>query len=349
MHSFPSCMEEIVPTFLDDTPIDTKYVANDNNQSSTNWECANIGIGAFLHEVGHLLGCPHRPSGIMHRDYLCFNRSFCTKESYSVRTKTRPWGPCLPDSECTWHRLDLVRFRYHPLFGLPSDPPANDTNLFYYPVKDGLHVVSCEGVVLIEIYIGDHCHGHIEFCDSPRKDILLREAALRDHANLRHRNEPLRVLVLSAALRELVIHDFAAELSSSSLPLALGLGTRSGILGHLNPAFPESTIDFSDRLHTLTEIRMPPPLSSNSPSTIHLTCPGVRSGLYIDGIGFLFADHSSTLLSGRGGSLHAFPIDGPRGERISAFYVWSAVWIDALQVATSWGRTRYVKTRFTPC
>ncbi|KAG4304932.1 hypothetical protein PORY_001607 [Pneumocystis oryctolagi] len=319
MHSFPSCMEEIVPTFLDDTPIDTRYVANDNNESSTNWECANVGIGAFLHEVGHLLGCPHRVSGIMRRDYVNFNRTFCTREPYSVRTKKRPWGPCLPESECAWHRLDIIRFRYHTLFSLPSDPPINNANLFYYATNNGFHIVSNEGVVLIEIYVGEQCYKHIEFCDSPQKSVILEEHSLRDYAGISYHAEPLRIVVISATLREIVIENFKKELSNSIVSLIIGKGVRSAMLGQHNPKSSEFKIDFSDKLDKLTKI-----------------C--VRSGLYLDGVELFFNDKSSMALSGRGGTLHTFLINGAQGERIQGFYIWSDAWVDAIQIITNWNR-----------
>ncbi len=63
LQSYPSSLEEVVPAFSDCTPTDTKYVANDCNESGSSWEAANIGIGAHMHETGHLFGCPHQENG----------------------------------------------------------------------------------------------------------------------------------------------------------------------------------------------------------------------------------------------------------------------------------------------
>ncbi|KAI4187566.1 MAG: hypothetical protein L6R41_002711 [Letrouitia leprolyta] len=73
LQSYPSCLEDVVPAFTDCTRTDTNFIANDCNESGSNWESANIGIGAHLHENGHMLGCPHQESGIMLRDYVRFN------------------------------------------------------------------------------------------------------------------------------------------------------------------------------------------------------------------------------------------------------------------------------------
>lgn len=43
--------------------------------------------------------------------------------------------------------------------------------------------------------------------------------------------------------------------------------------------------------------------------------------------------------SGDGGNLYDFPIDGPKGERVKGLYIWSGMWIDGLQITTTWNRT----------
>ena len=70
LQSYPSSIEEVVPAFSDCTPTDANYVANDCNESGSSWEAACIGIGAHMHETGHLFGCPHQQSGIM----VCFDQ-----------------------------------------------------------------------------------------------------------------------------------------------------------------------------------------------------------------------------------------------------------------------------------
>ncbi|EMR08586.1 hypothetical protein PNEG_03062 [Pneumocystis murina B123] len=320
MHCFPSCIEEVVPTFLDDTAIDTRYVANDNNESSTIWECANIGIGAFLHEVGHLLGAPHRSTGIMHRDYVHFNRTFCTIEPYSARTKKESWGPCLPESECSWHYLDMIKFRYHKLFALPDDPIIEAGNLLYYSMKDKFLVMSDEGVILIEIYANDKYYAYLDFHDNSKKEILLEEQSLRKYAKIPNNIQPLKAIITSAALCEITIEDFKKELLDSTVSLDAGLGIKSFQFGRSDEALLKFQFDFSNKLDKLSNI-----------------C--IRSGLFIDGLKFIFNNESTMATSGNGGNLNNFPIDGPKGERIKGLYIWSNAWIDALQIITTWNRT----------
>ncbi|KAI8977680.1 hypothetical protein BDF20DRAFT_581265 [Mycotypha africana] len=48
LHAWPSSIEDIVPSLLDNTKTDTRYVANDANESGTWWKAANIGMGAMV-------------------------------------------------------------------------------------------------------------------------------------------------------------------------------------------------------------------------------------------------------------------------------------------------------------
>ena len=89
LHSYPQNFPLVTPSFLDATHLTTTEVANDCNECGTSWECLNICLGAFLHEIGHSLGCPHQVDGVMLRDYVMLNRSFMTRENECLRTKSR--------------------------------------------------------------------------------------------------------------------------------------------------------------------------------------------------------------------------------------------------------------------
>jgi hypothetical protein len=58
LQSYPSSLEEVVDSFTDCTRTNTDHVANDCGEGGSNWESANIGIGAHLHEVGSRLWLP---------------------------------------------------------------------------------------------------------------------------------------------------------------------------------------------------------------------------------------------------------------------------------------------------
>ncbi|KAJ8607584.1 hypothetical protein MRB53_040215 [Persea americana] len=207
IQSYPSHLEEVVPAFTDCTKTDTNYVANDANESGSNWEAVNIGIGAHLHETGHLLGCPHQESGVMLRDYTRLHRTFLTREEYSTRTNESGMRLVLPHDECAWHRLDALRFRYHPCFQIPSDTtPPSDTAVRVWSVDNSTLLISSgAGIAWIEIMPeGDiECHHWLEYSDhqpsapnAPRQ-IALTEQALREKLPEDKRKKKLKITIFS--------------------------------------------------------------------------------------------------------------------------------------------------------
>jgi hypothetical protein len=48
LHAFPRSIEDLVPAMMDNTPTDTRYVANDANESGSWWKALNIGMGAMV-------------------------------------------------------------------------------------------------------------------------------------------------------------------------------------------------------------------------------------------------------------------------------------------------------------
>lgn len=241
LQSYPSTLEEVVPAFSDCTVTDTNYVANDCNESGSNWEAANIGIGAHLHEVGHLFGCPHQENGVMLRDYQKLNRSFTTREPYSTRTKSKG-GLVLPKDECTWHRLDTLRFRSHPSFALPTDPPrVSDDSIQVWPVDNGSVIITAaSGVAFLEIYPEgeDLCRNWQEFGDGNgngpiQRQITLTEQDLRSQLPEDRRKSKLKISVKSFGGGSHDVEDFGHLVSKASkLKLKNGqMAFRSSKLG----------------------------------------------------------------------------------------------------------------------
>ncbi|KAH6677527.1 zinc metallo protein-like proteinase [Halenospora varia] len=333
LQSYPSCLEEVVPAFSDCTPTDTNHVANDCNESGSNWEAANIGIGAHMHETGHLFGCPHQENGVMLRDYVTLNRSFTTREPFSTRTKSKG-GLVLPKDECTWHRLDCLRFRGHPCFALPTDPPrASDESVQVWPVDNGNVVVTAtSGVAFLEIrQEGEEvCHFWQEFGDGNgngpiQKQVVLTEQELRSRLPENLRKMKLKLSIKSCAGGSHEVEDFGLLASKASrLKLANGqLAFRSSKLGmsQMEGTFPEEVV-----------------FDSTTQQTKLMRQVRVFAGFALDGIEFVYEDSTSQLFGKRGGSPSDFFLDTRRGEYITGFYLRSGFWVDGVAIMTSLGR-----------
>ncbi|UKZ66928.1 uncharacterized protein TrAtP1_008093 [Trichoderma atroviride] len=295
MHSYPSSFEEVVPAFTDCTPTDTAHVANDCNEAGSSWESANIGIGAHLHEVGHLFGCPHQEGGIMLRDYVVLNRSFVSREAYSTRTKSKG-GLALQADECGWHRLDCLRFRAHPAFRLPSDPPTNPDESVQAFAVDGGNVlaVAQTGISFIEIFGegDDVCRAWIEYIpdnNNPiQRQVTLIDQDLRARLPDAKRKGRVKVSIKTHGGGSLDIDDFKAFASKeSSVKLPGGkVAYRCKSLGEskMQGSEPQEAIFTSAVKHDRVMSRVI-----------------IYHGSALDGLEFIYDDNSTQLFGKRGG------------------------------------------------
>ena len=300
LQSYPSSIEEVAPAFSDCTRTNTGYVANDCNESGSNWEAANIGIGAHLHEVGHLFGCPHQESGIMLRDYVRLNRTFLCREPYSTRTKSQGIRLCLPKDECNWHRLDTLRFRFHPCFRLPSDMPLNaDDSVQVWPIDNGRALVTAAtGVALIEMFTegDDLCRTWVEYLkgdggapNGPPRQIMFTESDLRGRLPEDKKNKKLKLEIHSVGQGKHVVEDLGQLMSKASVVKLPNnqLGFRGSKVGASKQegSRPEEVI-----------------LQSALIRTKLLTSIKVYHGFALDGVEFKYEDSTSQLFGKRGGN-----------------------------------------------
>jgi hypothetical protein len=354
IQSYPSSIEEVVPAFSDCTPTDTNYVANDCNESGSSWEAANIGIGAHMHETGHLFGCPHQETGVMLRDYVTLNRSFTTREPYSTRTKSKG-GLVLPKDECAWHRLDCLRFKGHPCFSLPTDPPRGvDDSVQAWPVDNNNVVITApSGVAYLEIFTegDDLCHYWQEFGDGNgngpvQKQLVLTEQDLRGRLPEDRRKSKLKLSIKSIAGGGHEVEDFALLASKAS-----------------RVKLPNGQLAFRSSKLGLSQMAGSSPMEIIFDSAIQqtklLTQVRVYHGFAVDGIEFVYEDSTSQLFGKRGGTPGGSEFnlgesclsyilfsnfvaddsqDTRRGEYITGFYVRSGFWVDGLAIMTSLGR-----------
>ncbi|KAF2751810.1 zinc metallo protein-like proteinase [Sporormia fimetaria CBS 119925] len=334
LQSYPASLEEVPLAFADCTRTDTAFVANDCNESGSNWEAANIGIGAHLHETGHLFGCPHQESGVMLRDYVTLNRTFTCREPYSTRTKSPGKRLVQQDEECQWHRLDALRFRFHACFETPVDPVRGDSSVQVWtvdPSQGGVIATSKSGLAWLELYPegDDVCHDWIEWPESegqyPRQ-VSLSESELRGRLPKAKRDKNLKIEIFSAGGEKHVVEDFSALADQKKSRVKLG----DGCWGYRGSKLGYSSMQGSQP----TEVILHDPVLKNK----LLLCIRVWSGFALDGIEFIYQDAPCQLFGKRGGHASDFPLDTRKGELLIGFGLRAGLWIDGLQLLTNLGR-----------
>lgn len=337
LQSYPACFEEVVAAFSDCTRTDTNWVANDCGEAGSSWEAANIGIGAHLHETGHLFGCPHQESGVMLRDYTIFNRTFVTREPYSTRTRQPGQRLILQQDECDWHRLDVLRFRYHPCFRLPPDSqPIRDSTIQVWGVENSsVLITTVSGIAWIELFpAGDNeCHHWIEYSDhepsgpSAPRQITLTQQSFKEHLPPNKQNRKLRMDIFSCGGERHEVSD-VYSLISKDTKYKLPDGRPGFKSSKLGSSAMEGTQPQEVILSTAWKQKEP------------LLSVRVYHGAALDGIEFFYEGGRSNLFGKRGGKAGGdeFLMDIRKGETILGFFVRAGFYIDGIQILTSTGR-----------
>ncbi|CAL7950806.1 unnamed protein product [Xylocopa violacea] len=76
LHTWPTCMAQVLPRFLDETLIDTEQLMDDSNYRGTHGGCLATTLGSVLHELGHTFDLGHTREGIMGRGFDYVDRVF---------------------------------------------------------------------------------------------------------------------------------------------------------------------------------------------------------------------------------------------------------------------------------
>ncbi|CAK9812290.1 Putative zinc metalloproteinase YIL108W [Anthophora plagiata] len=76
LHTWPTCMEQLLPRFLDATLVDTEQLMDDSNYRGTHGGCLATTLGSVLHELGHTFDLGHTREGIMGRGFDYVDRVF---------------------------------------------------------------------------------------------------------------------------------------------------------------------------------------------------------------------------------------------------------------------------------
>lgn len=377
LHSWPTNFAQVGPSFLDATQLSKREVANDAGECGTSWECMNVTMGAFMHEVGHLFGSPHQVDGVMLRDYVWWNRSFMTREFQSLRTGSR--GETIRRDGlwprmCHWNRLDLYRYLYHGSFSLPTDSgdssfgkvysslakaPQGTKEASLYHTPNGTHIKSDSGVYLIEFITDDLARHHTVFFprayggQGRQSEISLDyQTCYREFKKATGDSKDtfdVRVLSLDG---DIFISNFKKHASNNDRQLRSDLGLnrgtltafRSDRLGKDNAneqviGFDLSTVSKVRVYHggALDGMRFYFSLGQGGP-------PPVPSRNYLGKVMQKISNKEQQPLSGGQREVTIGNKTGnytdfqvPHGEQISKFHFRNGAWIDAVQFETNRG------------
>ncbi|XP_046421779.1 putative zinc metalloproteinase YIL108W isoform X2 [Neodiprion fabricii] len=76
LHTWPTCLGQVLPRFLDETIVDTEQFMDDSNYRGTHAGCLATTLGSVLHELGHTFDLGHTREGIMGRGFDYVDRVF---------------------------------------------------------------------------------------------------------------------------------------------------------------------------------------------------------------------------------------------------------------------------------
>ncbi|OBZ87391.1 hypothetical protein A0J61_04568 [Choanephora cucurbitarum] len=314
LHAWPVSVEDIVPSLLNNTITDTRFVANDANESGNWWRAANIGMGAMLHEVGHCFTLSHTPTGVMSRGYNNWNRTFVAKEP--------GLSPIPPEKEdgSHWHRADVMRLRFHPAFRLPQDGPCGPKNSFAPTIvpldKERIQIVAPSGLSMVEMFVDGQYRTHLEFLQTQPTQIVVNYSDICTRCKC-HSSQRISLEVTSTNQSQYTIdnlHQFLQE-HVIRLPGIEGPVIKSNIFGGHSEGKAKSSVVFGNR---------------------QLVRIIVNHGCFLDGFALVWNDgsrHQVGLLGGGQSLFDVYP-----GEHIQSLLVRSGAWIDGIQFKLSSGR-----------
>jgi hypothetical protein len=340
LHSWPMNWESIHKAFTDCTRLNINEVANDCNECSQYWECLCVSLGAFMHEIGHSLGCPHQESGVMLRDYTTMNRKFLTYEHQCIRTNKNGWGPVLTKDEPGWHRLDIMRFLFHPAFSLPSDftdqsfkPPYALINqgmkfpneistepTFNVVDSDTLDIMCDSGIYLIECYAGECSRLHYEYLPSiyggpgPQRYIQLKYSLIQQQLAPQFKGKELKLEVLAMGFGQKSIDNLQKYLQEHSKTIKLS-----------NSRDARKSDLFGNR-----ESR---PIECIFPSNKKISFFRITHGSALDGIETFFTDGTKVTYGNAKHHYSDFKLDDD--EYLTGIAFRSGLWVDSVQFITN--------------
>lgn len=323
LYCWPSYFEDLSSIMLNNNRVvdNGLPVSNDNGEAGTVFETFSTTLGAFIHEIGHSLSLPHRTYGVMLRDYTILHRSFMSREvsgrgnNYS-KNKYISNRAFVPNDECCWHPLDLVRFKNHECFRLPTDVKFFDkysTTCQLSKDRKNLHIQNkLGGVYAVEIQdlkTGDHLSRGWHIFQEPKKDLIILniEKDILKHANLDLQNTGIEIYGANSST--LTIENLKSYIDDAFLTVQ-GIQVSKSLL-------------YGRKTNDIVCCLFPEGINTKVNKII------VYHGGAIDGIGIFFSSGKPPILLGnQTKDLTTFNI---QDQEIGKLKIRSGQWIDAVQ------------------
>lgn len=253
--------------------------------------------------------------GVMSRGYNNLNRTYVAKEPGH--------NGCIPpksEDGSHWHRLDIMRLRFHPGFRLLKDGKCqmDKTAPSFVPLEGGDVLVNAPaGISLVEMNVRGGYRTHLEFIDEPPKTLKLSLKDICNHCKC-DSSQDISIEVTCINQEGKSIENLNEFMGSHEvrLPGVQGKVIRSDVLGQE----PEGATKYKSIF--LKENR--------SKQARRIT---IHHGSFLDGFIIHWTDGTRDCIGKTGGGRSDF--DVMPGEKIQAIIVRSGAWIDGLQFKLS--------------
>ncbi|KAI8977679.1 Jacalin-like lectin domain-containing protein [Mycotypha africana] len=258
----------------------------------------------------------------MSRGYNNWNRTFLAKEPGR--------GPITPQEEegSQWHRVDILRLRFHPAFRIPEDGPIGVKDLskpsFTALENNHLQISSPAGLTLIEILVNGRYRTHYEFVQEQPKSITLSLSDICQKCSCDLNREQVSLAAVCANQEHKQLDHLSNFLSSHRVTNLQGL---NGIILK-SDIYGASSEEGKDKSFAI--------FFDNNQQRKQLRRIKVNHGAFLDGFTLIYKDGSQSQVGKTDGGCSEFDISP--GEQIQGFYVSNGAWIDGIQFKLSSGR-----------
>ncbi|KAI7892518.1 Jacalin-like lectin domain-containing protein [Mucor mucedo] len=255
----------------------------------------------------------------MSRGYNNLNRTFVAKEP--------GFGPIPPEAEngSHWHRLDVLRLRFHPAFRLPQDGPKGvpiETSPSFVPLEGNQFQINAPaGLSILEMNVDGHYRTHLEFLQEHPKTLVLSMDEICSRCKCdKHQKISLEAMCVNQQQRTMEdVQGFIQSHAGVRLPGVPGHVIQSDVFGGDTPGATQSRSIFLKDGHLKQVVSI----------TVH-------HGSFLDGFVIHWNDGTQDVVGKTGGGKSRFIV--MPGEQIQGIILRCGAWIDGLQFKLSSGR-----------